>query len=191
MKLGMNTGFRKLSVCLCVCICIYLCRFICSWSLIWALIQIIYKIWICKKKRCLYIDGILPKGPYPPCVSPFRALLAGYPRYMVIYLLCNCGCLKLNCCHCFMLMFWHWTAFCPLNLPVNDGFIPQSAETGFSLYLAQSCWTNRQFISDLRCPWKTLSCNECEYQPVWIQSICNGYHMSAMYICCLDLVVLT
>ena len=25
-----------------------------------------------------YIEGILPKGPYPPC----RALLAGYPRYV-------------------------------------------------------------------------------------------------------------
>ena len=30
-----------------------------------------------------YIDGILPKGPYPPCLRMAdRALLAGYPRYM-------------------------------------------------------------------------------------------------------------
>ena len=29
-----------------------------------------------------YIDGILPKGPYPPCLRMAdRALLAGYPRY--------------------------------------------------------------------------------------------------------------
>ena len=29
-----------------------------------------------------YIDGILPKGPYPPCwCMADRALLAGYPRY--------------------------------------------------------------------------------------------------------------
>ena len=30
-----------------------------------------------------YIEGILPKGPYLPCVSMAgRALLAGYHRYM-------------------------------------------------------------------------------------------------------------
>ena len=34
-----------------------------------------------------YIDGILPKGPYPPCLRVAdRALLAGYPRYGVRYL---------------------------------------------------------------------------------------------------------
>ena len=32
---------------------------------------------------CTYIEGILPKGPYLPCVSMAgRALLAGYPRIM-------------------------------------------------------------------------------------------------------------
>ena len=32
----------------------------------------------------LYIDGILPKGPYPPCLRMAgRALLAGYPRYLL------------------------------------------------------------------------------------------------------------
>ena len=31
----------------------------------------------------LHIEGILPKGPYPPCVSMAdRALFAGYPRIM-------------------------------------------------------------------------------------------------------------
>ena len=30
-----------------------------------------------------HIEGILPKGPYLPCVSMAgRALLAGYPRYL-------------------------------------------------------------------------------------------------------------
>ena len=30
----------------------------------------------------IYIEGILPKGPYPPCLRMAdRALLAGYPRY--------------------------------------------------------------------------------------------------------------
>ena len=34
-----------------------------------------------------YVEGILPKGPYPPCVSMAdRALLAGYP-----------GCIRLEC----------------------------------------------------------------------------------------------
>ena len=32
----------------------------------------------------IYIDGILPKGPYPPCLRMAdRALLAGNPRYVV------------------------------------------------------------------------------------------------------------
>ena len=36
----------------------------------------------------LYIEGILPKGSYLPCVSMAgRALLAGYHRYMDIYFL--------------------------------------------------------------------------------------------------------
>ena len=30
----------------------------------------------------VYIEGILPKGPYPPCLCMAdRAFLAGYPRY--------------------------------------------------------------------------------------------------------------
>ena len=34
------------------------------------------------RNRSAYIEGILPKGPYLPCVSMAdRALLAGYPRY--------------------------------------------------------------------------------------------------------------
>ena len=33
-----------------------------------------------------HIDGILPKGPYPPCLRMAdRALLAGYPRYRVFH----------------------------------------------------------------------------------------------------------
>ena len=36
----------------------------------------------------LYIEGILPKGPYLPCVSMAgRALLAGYPRYIIFNLI--------------------------------------------------------------------------------------------------------
>ena len=34
----------------------------------------------------VYIDSILPKGPYPPCLRMAdRALLAGFPRYIYIY----------------------------------------------------------------------------------------------------------
>ena len=34
--------------------------------------------------RVAYINGILPKGPYPPCLRMAdRALLAGYPRYIL------------------------------------------------------------------------------------------------------------
>ena len=33
-----------------------------------------------------YVDGIPPKGPYPPCLRMAdRALLAGYPRYVLVY----------------------------------------------------------------------------------------------------------
>ena len=41
-------------------------------------------IWINDSKYIdAYIEGILPKGPYPPCLRMAdRALLAGYPRYM-------------------------------------------------------------------------------------------------------------
>ena len=36
------------------------------------------------EKVFLYHDGILPKGPYPPCLRMAdRALLAGYPRYIM------------------------------------------------------------------------------------------------------------
>ena len=40
-----------------------------------------------------YIEGILPKGPYLPCVSMAgRTLLAGYPRYILsIIYICNIG----------------------------------------------------------------------------------------------------
>ena len=39
--------------------------------------------------RNIHIDSILPKGPYPPCLRMAdRALLTGYPRYMLIC--CNC-----------------------------------------------------------------------------------------------------
>ena len=35
----------------------------------------------------IHIEGILPKGPYLPCVSMAgRALLAGYPRYVSIWI---------------------------------------------------------------------------------------------------------
>ena len=38
---------------------------------------------IIKLTGASHIDGILPKGPYPPCLRMAdRALLAGYPRYM-------------------------------------------------------------------------------------------------------------
>ena len=34
-----------------------------------------------------FIDGILPKRPYPPCLCMAdRALLAGYPRYVNVML---------------------------------------------------------------------------------------------------------
>ena len=37
---------------------------------------------IIKLTGASYIDGILPKGLYPPCLRMAdRALLAGYPRY--------------------------------------------------------------------------------------------------------------
>ena len=46
-------------------------------------------VWNDKSPQALplqYIEGILPKGPYLPCVSMAgRALLAGYHRYVITY----------------------------------------------------------------------------------------------------------
>ena len=40
--------------------------------------------------RFSIIEGILPKGPYPPCLRmAVRALLAGYPRIIVLCVLCS------------------------------------------------------------------------------------------------------
>ena len=51
-----------------------------------------------------HIEGILSKGPYPPCLRMAdRALLAGYPRYMS-----NTSTMGLNvfhCCHNYDLIF--------------------------------------------------------------------------------------
>ena len=36
----------------------------------------------------LYMEGILSKGPYPPCLRMAdRALLAGYPQYIILILI--------------------------------------------------------------------------------------------------------
>ena len=41
-------------------------------------------VWWCAKPLLIHIDGILPKGPYLPCLRMAdRALLAGYPRYVL------------------------------------------------------------------------------------------------------------
>ena len=44
----------------------------------------------CRDRDCVFhtpeFDGILPKGPYPPCLRmAARALLAGYPRIIAFY----------------------------------------------------------------------------------------------------------
>ena len=40
-------------------------------------------VWVTGAIWHIYIEGILPKGPYPPCLRMAnRALLAGYPRYV-------------------------------------------------------------------------------------------------------------
>ena len=47
-------------------------------------LNIMYFLLGCISVIYIYIDGILPKGPYPPCLRMAdRALLAGYPRYML------------------------------------------------------------------------------------------------------------
>ena len=46
-----------------------------------ALLHITARLYTSSSTR--YIQGILPKGPYPPCLRMAdRALLAGYPRYI-------------------------------------------------------------------------------------------------------------
>ena len=42
-----------------------------------------YRCWVRAIRSIKYINVILPKGPYPPCLRiADRALLAGYPRYI-------------------------------------------------------------------------------------------------------------
>ena len=59
------------------------------------------------------IDGILPKGPYPPCLRMAnRALLAGYPRYVGWGVLCR-GLLRFALVWSFSqyhsgFLQWHW-----------------------------------------------------------------------------------
>ena len=45
--------------------------------------QVSEDIMLCWRNGQKHMEGILPKGPYPPCVSiAGRALLAGYPWYI-------------------------------------------------------------------------------------------------------------
>ena len=63
----------------------YVCRGGCMDTSISVLFDIIRQICVQNtiRKSCGDIKGILPKGPYLPCVSMAgRALLAGYPRYI-------------------------------------------------------------------------------------------------------------
>ena len=66
---------------------------------------------------CTHVtDGILPKGPYPPCLCMAdKALLAGYPRLWYILQRMH---IVLFCC--VLLWFYHqffvvWCDVCPLN----------------------------------------------------------------------------
>ena len=58
-----------------------------------------------------YIEGILPKGPYPPCVSMAgRALLAGCHRYWTFPVklpLAECLKISLNIIQHWYFMWWH------------------------------------------------------------------------------------
>ena len=62
------------------------------------------KLWL--SPNCLaYSDGILPKGPYPPCLHMAdRALLAGYHRYHS---------LALNKCRTLLYTALTYNSFCP------------------------------------------------------------------------------
>ena len=48
---------------------------------------------------CIYIDGVLPKGPYLPCLRMAdRALLAGFPRYMIVCVYISWGEVEVSVC---------------------------------------------------------------------------------------------
>ena len=55
------------------------------------------------KTLFVYIESLLPKGPYPPCLRMAdRALLAGYPRYLVealVIILCGQRAAGLGWCY--------------------------------------------------------------------------------------------
>ena len=63
------------------------------------------------------VDGILPKGPYPPCISPpclrmaDRALLAGYPRCIWSKQDMECGARRSKAAGCHIIAYLsrlHW-----------------------------------------------------------------------------------
>ena len=83
--------------CMCVCestkqdnydfIIVFDTRFTCKWDMTIQTSRILHAIQHAK----ILIDGILPKGPYLPCVNMAgRALLAGYHRYMGFVMGCSC-----------------------------------------------------------------------------------------------------
>ena len=72
-----------------------------------------------------HIDGILPKGPYPPCLRMAdRALLAGYPRYVKKWVMRK----AYPCYH--VIMTYVWTVSEVENLPLQSNKI--SFEASYS-----------------------------------------------------------
>ena len=79
-----------------------------------------------EKHRDPHIDGILPKGPYPPCLCMAdRALLAGYPPIMIFHFSVStvpgtrtsADTVMTNLLsHTFISFYWNWLNFDRIRL---------------------------------------------------------------------------
>ena len=82
----------------------------------------------------LYIEGILPKGPYLPCVSMAgRAPLAGYPRHshsgrmVFLYRDAPCTSYWFNSCEC-VSVHYKWMQFLAVQLTTLFQVWPRTRE---------------------------------------------------------------
>ena len=124
-----------------------------------------------------YIDGILPKGPYPPCLRMAdRTLLAGYHRYVPKR---PCKCIKMHCLTWFdslctpttvtdyvPLPFWCWLRYpikwvyiitMPIIKYLQDVAVDHKWNCGPSLSIELSC----QYIRRSHEYWRTVAPECC------------------------------
>ena len=110
-------------------------------------------IWICQrlKHRQKHSEGILPKGPYLPCLRMAdRALWAGYPRFLVQdYWAHELTCLVLGHQYYFGRTRWYHGCWWPGSVHLEDDHRPRYEICFNSLVPGRFGWNLRQEIFHL------------------------------------------